>query len=73
MSWCSANHKKSIQPPKTPVRPDISAPLAEFQRLWPDMSDLSAFFELTKHIRLLGRIPEAFPRHVRPPARTCPT
>jgi hypothetical protein len=30
------------------------------------------FPELTKHIRLLDRIPEAFPGHVRPPARTCP-
>jgi hypothetical protein len=31
------------------------------------------FPELTKHIRHLGRVLEAFPRHVRPPARTCPT
>jgi hypothetical protein len=28
---------------------------------------------LTKHIRLLGWIPEAFPGHVWPLARTCPT
>jgi hypothetical protein len=38
MSWCSANHQKYISPPKTPIRPDISGPLAGFQRLWSDMS-----------------------------------
>jgi hypothetical protein len=29
---------KSILPSKSPVRPDISSPLAGFQRLWPSMS-----------------------------------
>jgi hypothetical protein len=29
---------KSILPPKSPVRPDISVPLAGFQRLWSGLS-----------------------------------
>jgi hypothetical protein len=55
-------------------------PLARFQRLWPDMSapqdrhvrppgqtyPASQSLKLTKYIQLPGRIPEAFPEHVRP-------
>jgi hypothetical protein len=33
---------KSILPPKTPVRPNISGLIDGFQRLWPNMSGLSA-------------------------------
>jgi hypothetical protein len=48
VSWCSANHQKSILPPKTPIRPFISGPLAGFQRLWPDKSALSAFSQVNQ-------------------------
>jgi hypothetical protein len=55
----------------------ISDPLARFQRLLPDMSAPQTypasppFPELTKYIWLLGRIPEVFPGHGRPPTQTC--
>jgi hypothetical protein len=52
VSWCSANHQKSILPPKTPVKPNISAPLARFQRLCPNMSSPQA-----RHVRPLSFFP----------------
>jgi hypothetical protein len=47
-------------------------PLAEFQRLWPDMSTPTgqtcpvsqSYPRLTKPTQLVGQIPEAFPGHV---------
>jgi hypothetical protein len=38
---------KSILPPKSPVRPDISGSLSGFQRSSPDMSGLSALSRVT--------------------------
>jgi hypothetical protein len=54
---------KSILPPKTPIRPDISGLLAGFQRLWSDMSGSQArHVRPLSLIRLSSRVLEAFPR-----------
>jgi hypothetical protein len=74
VSWWSANHQKSFLPPKTPMRSDMSVPQAKHVRPPGQTSPASQPFpELTKHIRLSGRIPEAFPGHVQLPAQTCST
>jgi hypothetical protein len=47
---------KSILPPKSHVRPDISDHLAGFQRLWTDMSGPLPYPGLTQPIRLLNPV-----------------
>jgi hypothetical protein len=72
VSWWSAKHQKSILPPKTPIRPDISGSLAEFQRFWPDISGPQArHVRPLSLIRLSSRVPEAIPGHAWPRAWTC--
>jgi hypothetical protein len=67
VSWWNVKHQKSIIPPKTSVRSDISGIIARFQRLWPDMSDLSTLsVSAVVFQRLWPDMSSSQPGHVRP-------
>jgi hypothetical protein len=70
---CYTKHQKSILPPKTHVRPNLSSSYPDSRDSGRTCPTSQPFSELTKHIRFSCRIQEAFPGYVRPPARICPT
>jgi hypothetical protein len=51
---------KSIIPLKSPIRLDISDPIAGFQRLCSDISDPLPYPRLTQSIWLSSRVSEVF-------------